>query len=118
MINVLFGFFITCMIITTLLPIINVVHKTIDLKLNEDIFIAIKQISKYTLTKELEISEDSISFDEFDIYFDSNRIVKTPGFEILLFNVEDLKFTIEEQKVYILIKRDNKEYKGLINYEI
>ena len=118
MINVLFGFFITCMIIASLIPIINIVHKTTDLKLNEDIFIAIKQISKYTLTRNLEINGDSILFDEFTIYLDDNRIVKTPGFEVLLFDVDDLYFSIEDNKVYISINRDNKIYKSLINYEL
>ena len=118
MINVLFSFSIVCMIIYSLLQIITLVHNMNIINHDEDIFIGIKQISKYTLTHNLEVYDDQLNYDEFSIFLDDHRVVKTPGFDIIIFDIDKLNFYKENQKIYVNIQRDDREYKSLINYEI
>ena len=84
------------MFIFTLTGLFNLIqyaytHHTAN---NEDIYIAAKQCSQYTIgTSYIEVGEvfRYLDFDgeENSLILDNNRLVKTPGFEILLFHVDD-----------------------------
>lgn len=87
---------------------------------DEDIFIAAKQVSQYVLgTRFVEISSTYtyIDFDKQQMTFslDDNRLVKTPGFEILLTQIKDVRFYEEGGFIYMDITRDDHEYRFLIN---
>ena len=96
------------MIIFTLTGLFNLIqyaytHHTAN---NEDIYIAAKQCSQYTIgTSYIEVGEvfRYLDFDgeENSLILDNNRLVKTPGFEILLFHVDDVSFSIENDLIYI-----------------
>ena len=51
---------------------------------------------------------------------DEGRIVKTPGFEIFAFNIDDVKFKRVNNCIYMLVEREEQEYSFLIGtiYEI
>jgi len=89
----------------------------------EDIYIAAKQISQYVLgTSYVTIDNDYTYKDrdgrEMTLSLNDGRIVKTPGFEIILTDVDDLKFERDDEWIYINIERDEKMYRFLINYAL
>ena len=116
MINALFSLFVISLISVMFVQIIVLPQNILSAQSNADIYIAIKDISSYTLATSLTIEEDYLTFNEFKICLKDNKIVKTPGYETLLYNVDDLSFELVENKVYINITRDNKTYKSIINY--
>lgn len=88
---------------------------------NEDIYIAAKQVSQYVLgTQYEEVGNEYIYYDrnkqETTISMDDNRLVKTPGFEILLTNIDDVDFEIEDRKIMMKIERNEKQYSFFINF--
>ena len=111
------------MIIFTLTGLFNLIqyaytHHTAN---NEDIYIAAKQCSQYTIgTSYIEVGEvfRYLDFDgeENSLILDNNRLVKTPGFEILLFHVDDVSFSIENDLINIHITRDRQRYSFLLTY--
>ncbi len=118
MINILFSFFITCTIIITLTQVIFLCKQMLPKIDDEDIFVAIKQISRYTLTHDVIVNDNEIEFDKYCIFNDNGKIVKKPGYETLLYNIDNLEFYIENNLVYIEILRNDKIYKSIINYKL
>lgn len=87
---------------------------------DEDIFIAAKQTSQYVLgTRFVELSNTYtyLDFDkqEMTLSLNNNRLVKTPGFEILLTQIKDVRFYEQNGFIYMDITRDDNEYHFLIN---
>ncbi len=88
---------------------------------DEDIFIAAKQISQYTIAREyIDVSDELIyiDFDEEEnkFYLDHRRIVKAPGYEILLFDIDSLSFEINNNMIYMSVVRDKNLYQFLLTY--
>ena len=50
------------------------------------------------------------------LQLDHHRLVKTPGFEILLTDIDDLQFGIINDLVYVTITRDKNDYRFLLTY--
>lgn len=97
-----------------------IVHSQNIDETDEDIFIAAKQVSQYTLgTRYVELSNNYtyLDFEKQQMTFslNGNRLVKTPGFEILLTDIDDLRFYEQDSFVYMEVKRNDKEYQFLIN---
>ncbi|MEG0592153.1 MAG: competence type IV pilus minor pilin ComGF [Coprobacillus sp.] len=97
-----------------------IVHSQNIDETDEDIFIAAKQVSQYTLgTRYIELSNNYtyLDFEKQQMTFslNGNRLVKTPGFEILLTDIDDLRFYEQDSFVYMEVKRNDKEYQFLIN---
>mgnify|MGYP001106083555 CR=1 FL=1 len=91
--------------------------------MNEDLYIAAKQISQHLVyAREIEIYNELIYKDEkndkISICLDDNRIVKTPGFEIFAFNVDDLDFKIKNNFLYMIIERDHHHFQFLIGSDL
>lgn len=87
----------------------------------EDIFIASKQCSQYTLGSQyLEVGHVyryiDLDGEEKILQYDRHRLVKTPGYEILLFDIDNVSFDMEEDLIYMTIQRDNKNYRFLLTY--
>lgn len=87
---------------------------------DEDIFIAAKQTSQYVLgTRFIELSSEYTYLDvnnqEMTFSLNNNRLVKTPGFEILLMQIQDVRFYQENGFIYMDITRGDNEYRFLIN---
>lgn len=95
-----------------------------DYNLQADLYIAAKQISQeLMLSTDIDVSDKLIFKDEslenINIYLDNHRIVKSPGFEIFAFEIDDLEFIEENNFIYMIVERDENEYKFLIgeNFE-
>lgn len=87
-------------------------------------YISAKQLSQELYTaKDIKIG-DELSYKsdeiEYTISLDDGRIVKTPGFEIFAFNIDDVKFKRVNNCIYMLVEREEQEYSFLIGtiYEI
>ena len=50
----------------------------------------------------------------FDI--DNHRLVKTPGFEIMITNIDDLFFEMKHDMIYMNVVRNEKEYQFLLTF--
>ena len=88
---------------------------------DEDIYIAAKQVSQYAIGSCYEEVDDSYTyynFEQEEVTFELNnrRLVKTPGFEIMLTNIDNLYFVIENNNIYMNIERSEREYRFLVNY--
>lgn len=118
MMNTLFALIITTLIISSLGSIILIPKHILKTDSEADVFAAIKDISSYTLATDILVKDNSITFNDNMIYLDNDRIVKTPGYETILCNVDTLHFEVDNQLVYITIKRKNKTYRSVINYLI
>lgn len=87
----------------------------------EDIYIASKQCTQYTIgSSYLEVGDVyrfmNLEGEETTILYDQGRLVKKPGYEILLFNVDDVDFYIEDDLIYMNIERNRKNYVFLLTY--
>ena len=54
--------------------------------------------------------------EETSLQLDQKRLVKKPGFEILLFDIDDVSFSVENDFVYIPMTRDHQNYTSLLTY--
>ncbi|WP_418557812.1 hypothetical protein [Longibaculum muris] len=87
----------------------------------EDIYRAVKQVSQYVIgTSYTEIGDDyqyvNYAGETMILQLDHHRLVKTPGFEILLTDIDDLQFEIINDLVYVIITRDENDYRFLLTY--
>ncbi|MCD8027841.1 MAG: hypothetical protein LUF02_04080 [Erysipelotrichaceae bacterium] len=88
---------------------------------NEDLYIAAKQVSQYTLGTYCVSLSDNYTYIDYDeqentLILDNGRLVKKPGFEILLSNIDNLSFSNNNEMIYMTVERDNKEYTFLIGF--
>lgn len=84
-----------------------------------DLSIAAKQISQSVILGRDFQFDDELEYineknEKATIYLDDNRIVKTPGFEIFAFDVDDLYFYEKNTFIYMNITRDTYECSYLI----
>ena len=122
LIEVLFSLSITLLIILSLTPIYQLFsHSKNITRFDEDIYIAAKQVSQYLLGSyyiDLEDGYHYLSFEQKETYliFDKHRLVKKDGYEIILNNIDSLKFEIKEAMVYMKLRRKERHYYFLIGY--
>lgn len=88
---------------------------------NEDIFIAAKQVSQEVLGTCYENVGSTYEYinrsgETFSFEFNNHRLVKTPGFEILLTDIDDLSFELENDFIYMNISRDEKDYRFILTF--
>ena len=88
---------------------------------DEDIFIAAKQISQEVLGTNYEDVGEQYSFYNYDgeimtFDIDNHRLVKTPGFEIMITNIYDLSFEMKHDMIYMNVVRNEKEYQFLLTF--
>lgn len=88
---------------------------------DEDIFIAAKQISQEVLGTNYEDVGEQYSFYNYDgeimtFDIDNHRLVKTPGFEIMITNIDDLSFEMKHNMIYMNVVRNEKEYQFLLTF--
>lgn len=84
-----------------------------------DLYIAAKQISQSVILSRDVEADDELTYlneenEETKIYLDEGRIVKKPGFEIFVFDIDDLDFSIKNDLIYMNVERDNKKYSFLV----
>ncbi len=113
--------FVICVFIVSLVPtiIISVHPNRINSDIYEDIAIASSQISQYLFNEVVSIEDNEIVYKdedekEYTISLDKDRVVKTPGYQIFLYNVSDVAFEYIENCIYMTITRYDHDYKILI----
>lgn len=100
----------------------RLIHHSQDIKSHhEDIYIGVKHLSQYVLGtayKEVGSKYQYVDFqnEENEIVFDKGRLVKKPGYEILITNIDDGYFEIQNDHIYICLRRDEKDYRFLLTY--
>lgn len=100
---------------SAIIHVTNVNYKQYD----EDISIGVKQLSTYLMTSQNITFDDHLEYDYSDhkhytISINNHRLVKEPGFEILIMNVDSIKYLSRNAYLYAVIKRDNHSYQFLL----
>lgn len=124
LIEVLFSLSITLVIVMAIVPVYKLVQHSQKVKsYDEDIYIAVKQISQDLIGSEyISLGNEYCYCDENNeeirLYLNGKRLVKEPGFEIMLTNIESVYFERDEDLIYMTVCRESKEYKFLMTYAI
>ena len=126
LIEVLFSLSICLLIIFKQCPILRIVTAKDKLSFNLSSYaLGVKQISSILHTaKDIEINDDltytNANNEIFTISLNHHRIVKEPGFDIIIHNVDELNFYQKNKNIYMKIIVDNKEHVYLIatDYQI
>lgn len=126
LIEVLFSLSICLLIILNTVPILKVITDKDNLEITTSSFsLGANQISKILFTaKDIQVSDSLIYTNEddeqFTISLDNGRVVKEPGFDILIHNVDELSFYQNDRNIYMELNRDDNNYTYLIacDYQI
>ena len=111
------------MIVTCITPMVRTLQKANDfIPQDEDIYLGVKQLSQYAMGtyylghgneyRYLNYEEEEVS-----IVLDNHRLVKKPGFEILICNIDDVSFEVKNKWIYINLIREQRYYSFLIAYQ-
>jgi hypothetical protein len=122
LIETMIAMLITMLVTYHLFLVVNAIYKINKNNLNRiyDEIIFIKQLSYYlNRSNNIQVNHNQICYEDIDeslfcINENSNRIVKTPGFDILLHEVEAVMFYLIDSKLYISFKKGDNE----VNYYI
>lgn len=126
LIEVLFSLSICLLIILNVVPILKIITVKDELEITTSSFsLGANQISKILFTaKDIQISDSLVYTNEndeqFTISLNNNRVVKEPGFDILIHNVDELTFYQNDRNIYMELNYDEKNYTYLIacDYQI
>lgn len=126
LIEVLFSLSICLLIILNVVPILKIITVKDELEITTSSFsLGANQISKILFTaKDIQISDSLVYTNEndeqFTISLNNNRVVKEPGFDILIHNVDELIFYRNDRNIYMELNYDEKNYTYLIacDYQI
>lgn len=122
LVEVLLSLGITLMIVTSLTGFYNAIAHSQNIKSHhEDIYIGVKQASQYMLgSRYKEVGSRYVYMDfhnqENVLFFEKGRLVKSPGYEILLMNIENGYFEINNEHIYLCFQREQKDYRFLMTY--
>lgn len=120
LIEILFSLSICLLIIFNALPIIKIITYKDHLKTNSSSYaIGAKQIATILYPAKSISIQDTLSFkndkDElFTISLHNHRVVKEPGFEIIIRDVESLKFYTKEKNIYMQLNDGKNDFHYLI----
>lgn len=126
LIEVLFALSISLLIILNTVPILKVITAKDKLEISSSNYaIGAKQLS-WILYCAKDISINSkLSFknekdEEFTVSLNNHRVVKEPGFDILIHNVDKLDFYQQDKNIYMEISSNDQKYLYLIatNYQV
>lgn len=73
---------------------------------NQDIAVGAKQLADYLLVSKIKTYSEDIGYyddkgEENTIIFEKRRLVKTPGYEILITDIDDVLFFEKDAYMYI-----------------
>ena len=103
-------------------PVFSVISKsTTHFYYDEDIYIGVKQLSEYLIGSYFISLDDEYTYisrdgKEMTLYFDDDKLVKKPGYEVLMTNIDDVYFETKNSYLYMNVIRDEREYNFLISY--
>lgn len=105
------------------MPIFKMVKHSQNISTHdEDVYIAAKQVSQYLLGtyyvqagKNYQYLDDKN--DEWSLVLDHRRLIKKPGFEVMLTDIDDLSFVLKQDWIYMKVKRQKKNYQFLVGFK-
>ena len=109
---------ICLMIVLNVLSIIRVLKVPV-VSYNQDIAVGAKQLADYLLVSKIKTYSEDIGYydekgEENTIIFDKRRLVKTPGYEILITDIDDIIFFEKDAYMYMTITRGQQKYTYMI----
>ena len=118
MIEMLLSLSICLMIVLNITSIVRLV-KVPNINNNQDIAVGAKQLADYLLVSNVKTYSEDIGYydekgKENTIIFDRRRIVKTPGYEILISDVDNVIFFEKNAYMYMTVTRKNNKYTYMI----
>lgn len=86
---------------------------------NQDIAVGAKQLADYLLVSKIKTYSEDIGYyddkgEENTIIFEKRRLVKTPGYEILITDIDDVLFFEKDDYMYMTVTRKNQKYTYMI----
>lgn len=86
---------------------------------NQDIAVGAKQLSDYLLVSKIKTYSEDIGYyddkgEENTIIFEKRRLVKTPVYEILITDIDDVLFFEKDDYMYMTVTRKNQKYTYMI----
>lgn len=108
-----------CLMIVLNVPSIIRVLKVPVVSYNQDIAVGAKQLADYLLVSKIKTYSEDIGYydekgEENTIIFDKRRLVKTPGYEILITDIDDVIFFEKGAYMYMTITRGQQKYTYMI----
>lgn len=108
-----------CLMIVLNVPSIIRVLKIPVVSYNQDIAVGAKQLADYLLVSKIKTYSEDIGYydekgEENTIIFDKRRLVKTPGYEILITDIDDVIFFEKDAYIYMTITRGQQKYTYMI----
>lgn len=108
-----------CLMIVLNVPSIIRVLKIPVVSYNQDIAAGAKQLADYLLVSKIKTYSEDIGYydekgEENTIIFDKRRLVKTPGYEILITDIDDVIFFEKDAYMYMTITRGQQKYTYMI----
>ena len=116
------SFSICIFIVMSISPVFSVISKsTTHFYYDVDIYIGVKQLSEYLIGSYFISLDDEYTYisrdgKEMTLYFDDDKLVKKPGYEVLMTNIDDVYFETKNPYLYMNVIRDEREYNFLISY--
>ena len=120
LIEVLFSLAICLLIVINVLPIVKIVTSKNNINVNTSFYaMGAKQVAKILYTaKDITIDGNLSYLDSDDktytLSLNKNRVVKEPGFDIIIRDVEELSFYRRDKNIYMCLGDDKHEYHYLI----
>lgn len=108
-----------CLMIVLNVPSIIRVLNIPVVSYNQDIAVGAKQLADYLLVSKIKTYSEDIGYydekgEENTIIFDKRRLVKTPGYEILITDIDDVIFFEKDAYMYMTITRGQQKYTYMI----
>lgn len=108
-----------CLMIVLNVPSVIRVLKVPVVSYNQDIAVGAKQLADYLLVSKIKTYSEDIGYydekgEENTIIFDKRRLVKTPGYEILITDIDDIIFFEKDAYMYMTITRGQQKYTYMI----
>ena len=100
----------------------RLIYHTYDIQESyDDIFIGAKQASQYVIGTECVSMDDTYTYlnhdgKEMNLLFDRERLVKSDGYEILIHDLDDVKFYQQDDLIYMDVTRGDNKFSFLLTY--
>lgn len=108
-----------CLLIVMNVPSIVRLLRVPVVNNNQDIAVGAKQLADYLLVSKIKTYSEDIGYyddkgEENTIIFEKRRLVKTPGYEILITDIDDVLFFEKDAYMYMTVTRKNQIYTYMI----
>ena len=97
-----------CLLIVMNVPSIVRLLRVPVVNNNQDIAVGAKQLADYLLVSKIKTYSEDIGYyddkgEENTIIFEKRRLVKTPGYEILITDIDDVLFFEKDAYMYMTV---------------